>query len=269
MPLLLLLISPALALCDGATNVSSISADVSAAQLAMAGLETDAFAAAVADARLALGCVTSPLNPLDAAAYHTLMGLDAFMGGKEDSAARSFQTVLAITPDFQLPALIAPAHGPLASIIDTARTLPASAVEALPPFDGIVRVDGVTSLTRPKDRPCILQLVSAKGVVSNTYYLAPGEALPRWAPPPTAFQRVLPKLREKPNVPFAIAAGTTAAAAGTLYALGGTWHAQYLDPTTPYEDLDGLRAQSDTALGASIALGIAAAALTTVTIVHW
>lgn len=269
MPLLLLLISPALAICDGTANVSSISANVSSAQLAMAGLDTDDFAAAVADARVALGCVTTPLNPLDAAAYHTLMGLDAFMGGKEDSAARSFQTVLAITPDFQLPAIIAPANGPLAAIIGKARTLPASTVESLPPFDGIVRVDGVTSFTRPNDRPCVLQLVTTKGIVSNTYYLAPGDALPRWAPPPTAFQRVLPKLREKPSIPFAIAAGTTAAAAGTLYALGGTWHADYLDPATPYENLDGLRAQSDAALGTSIALGIAAAALTTVTIVHW
>jgi len=269
MALLLLLISPAFAACDKPSDASAISANASAAQLAMASLDMDALAKSVAEARGALACLASPINPLDAASYHALMGIDAFNGGDMDAATVSFQAAIASTPDFRLPAIIAPVGGPLDAIVAKARGMVSLGSLVLPPYDGIILVDGVSSVTYPRDRPWILQLVSRKGEVTDTRYLAPGDELPRWAPPPTAFQRVLPKLREKPNVPFAIAAGTTAAAAGTLYALGGTWHADYLDPATPYEDLDGLRAQSDTALGASIALGIAAAALTTVTIVHW
>ncbi len=266
---LLLLVSASFAACDKPADVSAISADVSTAQLAMASLETDTFASAVADARAAIQCLASPLNPLDAASFHSLMALDAFMNGKPDEAARSFQTALAITPDFRLPAIIAPAGGPLASILEKARAMPASESQALPPFDGIVKVDGVTSLTRPKDRPCVLQLVSGKGVVSRTYYLAPADELPRWEPPPTAFQRVLPRIREKPSLPIGIAAGTAAVGAGTLLALSGTWHAQYDDPSTPYAQLDGLRSRSDGALAASIGLGIATVALTTFTVAYW
>jgi len=269
MLLLLSLISPALALCETPSEVSSISIDVSMAEVAMASLDTDAFAASVADARQALPCLAIPLNPLDAASFHVLMGLDAFMGGKPDDAARSFQAVLAITPAFRLPAAIAPAGGPLEAVLEKARGLPATEAEALPPFDGIVRVDGVTSLTRPKNRPCVLQLVSTKGVVSSTYYLAPADELPRWDPPPTAFQKALPKLRAKPSVPFAIAAGTTAAAAVALDVFGSTRHAAYLDPTTPYDKLDALRLESDGSLVATIGLGAAAVALTTFTFLRW
>ena len=235
----------------------------------MPSLDMDVFAAAVADARYAMSCLTTPLNPLDAVAYHSLMALDAFTGQREDEAARSFQAAMAIVPDFRLPAIVAPVGGPLAALVDTARALPASEVHALPPFDGIVLIDGVTALVRPTGRPCVLQLVSKRGTVSATYYLAPGDELPRWAPPPTAFQRALPKLREKPSVPLGIAAGATAVAAGAIYAIGGTWHGQYLDPATPREDLDGLRTQTNVAFGSSVALGVAAVALTTLTFVRW
>ncbi len=266
---LILFVSTALALCDKPSDASAISANASAAQLAMASLDTDTFARSVAEARGALACLASPINPLDAASYHALMGLDAFMGGDANAATVSFQAAMSSTPDFRLPAIIAPVGGPLDAALAKARGLASLGSLALPPFDGIILVDGVSSVTYPRDRPWILQLVSRKGEVTETRYLAPGDELPRWAPPPTAFQRVLPKLREKPNVPFAIAAGTTAAAAVTLYALGGTWHADYLDPATPYEDLGALRAQSDGALAASIALGVVTVGLTTVTIFRW
>ena len=269
MPLLLLLISPALALCDKPSDASAISAGASAAQLAMASLDTDTFAKSVADARASLACLASPINPLDAASYHALMGLDAFMGGDANAATVSFQAAMSSTPDFRLPAIIAPVGGPLDAALAKARGLTSLGSLALPPFDGIILVDGVSSVTYPRDRPWILQLVSRKGEVTETRYLIPGDELPRWAPPPTAFQRVLPKVRKQPSVPFGIAAGTTAAAAVTLYALGGTWHADYLDPATPYEDLGALRAQSDGALAASIALGVVTVGLGTFTVITW
>lgn len=269
MLLLLSLISPALALCDKPSDVSSISVDVSTAEVAMASLDDDTFNASVADARTALSCLAMPLNPIDAASYHVLMALDAFMGGRLDDAARSFRTVLAITPTFRLPAAIAPTGGPLEKILDVARAQNVSEPQALPAFDGIVLIDGVRALVRPGGRPCILQLVSAKGVVSATYYLAPADELPRWDPPPTAFQKALPKLRAKPSVPLAIAAGTTAAAAVALDVFGSTRHDAYLDPATPYDQLDALRLESDGSLAASIGLGVAAVALTTFTFLRW
>lgn len=269
MLLLLSLISPALALCEKPSDVSSISVDVSTAEVAMASLDDETFNASVADARMALSCLATPLNPLDASSYHVLMALDAFMSGKPDDAARSFQTVLAINSTFRLPAAIAPTGGPLEGVLGKARAMPASESQALPPYDGIVLVDGVRAIVRPAGRPCVLQLVSAKGVVSATYYLAPADGLPRWDPPPTAFQKALPKLRAKPSVPFAIAAGTTAAAAVAIDVFGSTRHDAYLDPATPYDRLDALRVQSDGSLAASIGLGIAAVALTTVTFLRW
>ena len=267
--LLLLLVSPAFATCDAPSDVSAISVDVSAAQLAMAGLDMDAFNRAVADARATLACLATPLNPLEAAAYHGLMGLDAFMAGNEDAAVRSFQSAVLITPDFRLPPIVAPAGGPLDAILAKARVAPVADPQALPPFDGIVLIDGNRALVRPMGRPVILQLVTQQGTVSKTYDLGPSDGLPRWDPPPTGLQRILPKVRDRPSVPLAIAAGTTAIAAGTLYGLGGAWHAEFEDPSTPYESINGLQTQTNVALGSSIALGVAAATLTTLTFLRW
>ncbi len=266
---LLLLVSPALALCDRPSDVSSISVDVSTAQLAMASLDDETFAASVRDARATLLCLATPLNPLDASSYHVLMALDAFMGGKPEDSARSFRTVLAISPTFRLPAAIAPAGGPLEKALDAARAQNVSEPQALPAYDGIVLIDGVRALVRPTGRPCILQLVTTKGVVSATYYLGTDDELPRWAPPPTALQKALPKVRSKPSVPFAIAAGATAAAAVAIDVYGSTRHDAFLDPATPYDQLDALRVESDGSLAASIGLGVASAALTTFTFLRW
>ena len=58
-------------------------------------------------------------------------------------------------------------------------------------------------------------------------------------------------------------------AAGGLYVLGGMSHEKFVDPATPYEDLPGLQAQTNAALGGSIALGVTATALTTLTFLRW
>lgn len=267
--MLFILASVALAApCTAPTRVETITTDLQTAELAW-GSDESAFVGAVRKARDELPCLDGPMTPLDAASYHGLMALDASFSQHEDDAVRSFASALASVPTFRIPAIIAPEGGVLDLQIGKARVLPPGETQALPPYDGVVMIDGARALVRPTWRPCVLQLVRSNGAVERTYYLLGSDPLPRWDPPPTAVQRLLPKLREKPSVPFGIAAGGAALAAGGLYALGGTWDARFHDPTTPYDQLDGLKTRTNVALGGTIALGIAAAALGTVTVVHW
>lgn len=269
MTLILLMIPAALAGCDTPSDVSAISVDVSSAQLAMASLDVEAIGRSAADARQVLPCLAVAINPMEAAAYHGLMGLDSFVAGDEEASLLSFRSAISVMPDYRLPPIIAPAGGPLDAVLSAARTAVPSETKALPPFDGIVLIDGSRAFVRPMGRPVIIQLVTKSGKVSETHYVGAPDDLPRWDPPPTAFQRILPTVREKPSVPIGIAAASTAVCAGTLYALGGAWHEQYLDPSTPYGELDGLQTRTNAALGGSIALTVAATALTTFTFVRW
>lgn len=267
--LLTLAVGEARAACAASSDVAMLSAAAPRAQLAMGSLDGAGFTAAVADARVALPCLAQPLTPLDAAGYHGLEALAAFADGNLEDATLAFATAVATVPDYRLPAMIAPAGGDLDVLLTRAKALPPSEMQALPPYDGVVMVDGVRALVRPTGRPCILQLVGPRGDVRATYYLRGTDPLPKWAPPPTLALRLLPEPREKLSIPFAVAAGGTALAAGGLYVLGGMSHEQFVDPSTPYEDLPGLQAQTNAALGGSIALAVASAGLTTLTFLKW
>jgi len=255
--------------CEASASIETLAADVPRAEVAMASLDAAGFAAAVAEARAALPCLVQPLTPLDAAGYHGLEGLAAFSEGKTDQAVLAFSAALSSLPSYRLPAMIAPPGGDLDVLLARAGQLPIAEAQPLPAYDGIVLVDGARSMVRPTGRPCILQLVAGNGKAEATYYLQGTDPLPKWDPPPTALGRILPELRRRPSIPFAVAAGSTALAAGGLYVLGGSYHARFEDPGTPYEDLTMLRTRTNASLGGALALGAASAALTTVTFLKW
>lgn len=267
--LLLLAVATARAACDAPADIGTLSAAAPTAQLAMASLDSDGFAKAVADARDSLPCLAQPLTPLDAASYHGLMALAAFADGDEDAAQLSFAAAIVATPDFRLPAMIAPEGGDLDALLGYARALDTSETVALAPYDGVLLVDGSRAFLRPVHRPYILQLVGPRGDVRATYYLLGSDPVPAYDPPPTLGRRLLPEFRPRPSAPFAVAAGATALAAGGMYWLGAESHARYMDPTTPYGDLPGLQTRTNAELAGSIALGVTAVAFTTLTFVRW
>lgn len=266
---LALMIDGASAACGAPSDIGVFSAAAPRAQLAMGSLDAAGFSSAVAQARAALSCLAEPLTPLDAAGYHGLEALSAFADGQPEEAVRAFASAVATVPGFRLPSVIAPEGGDLDVLLARAKALPPSEVQALPPYDGILFVDGVRALTRPVARPCVLQLIGGDGRARSTYYLRGTDPLPSWDPPPTLLLRLLPEPRARPSVPFALAAGSTALVAGGLYALGGMAHAEFANPATPYEDLAGLQTQTNLALGGAIALGVTATVFTTLTFLQW
>lgn len=264
----ILLIGLAHAECLKESRVVDLNSAVANAHLEFAMMEVEGFDAQVHDARQSILCLVEPLTPVEAASFHGIQGLTGYLAEDEDAAVKSFTAAISAFPTFRLPNAIAPAGGPIDTLIESARSLPKGEVDVLPPYNGTILIDGAPGFVRPVDRPFILQLIQDKSVM-HTYILEPGEKLPYWEPPPTPLQRLIPRVRKQPSTPLAIAASGTAAAAGTAYILGGIWHEQYLDPETPYENLPALETQTNAALGTSIALGVAAAALTTVTFLRW
>lgn len=266
----LILISVAHAECDKPTTTDLIAGVIPRAQIAIGSLDSAGFEQAVAEASHALECLGQPISPIDAANYHGLMGLaSAFAGGQDDRAVRSFNAATAIMPTFALPWVIAPRDGPIDLLVQKARSQPIGKMVPVPPSEDSILIDGTPGIMRPVERPCILQIVSRNGDLIQTFYLQPEDPLPHWNAPRTPLQRLIPTVRKQPSTPLGIAAGTTAVAAGTAYILGGIWHEQYIDPSTPYEDLPALESQTNIALGTSIVLGATAATLTTVTFVRW
>jgi hypothetical protein len=259
----------AFAACEAPVDVAELSAAWPRAQLAMGSLDSEAFAGAVKDARAALPCLTEPLTPIDAAGYHGLMALAAFADGRGDEAVLSFASAVAAMPDYRLPAMIAPPGGDLDALLERARAMTTTEPKALPPYDGVLMVDGARSVVRPTGRPWILQLVDPRGGVRETHYLLGSDPTPPYDSPPTLVGRLVPEPRPRPSLPFAVAAGTTTLAAGGAYALGALAHARFSDQTTPYADLPGLQTQTNLALGGSIVLAAAAAMLTTLTFLEW
>ncbi len=267
---LLLVSAMAWAACEAST-IDAVSASVSQAQLAMASYDEDGFATAAGRVKTAIPCLTQVATPLDAAALHGFVGLEAFVDGRSEDAKKAFAAAHTASSAYTIPSAIAPAGSPLASLLAEAWALPPSEMALLAPFDGQTYVDGTRSVTSlyATDRPSLIQLVSSEGTVKRTIYHLPGAALPIWEAPRTGLAVVLPRVREKPSTPLGIAAGGTALAAGSLYILGGIWHDQYTSGTAPYEDLDAIEMQTNTALASSIVLGAAAIGLGTVTFVRW
>lgn len=277
--LLILVASLARAACDAPVPVTSLMAAVGRAQGAMSMADLSGVEVEIRRGAQALPCVAEPFTPLDAASYHGLMGLAAFIDGSDAAGEDAFFAAYMALPTYRLSESVAPPDGPLDALLakgrqkaDARRKADAAAtaaVASLPPYDGTVLIDGTRAFVRPVDRPCMLQLVRRDGTLERTAYLLPKDPLPKWDPPPTFGARLVPEVRKKPSVPFGIAAGGTVVAAGVLYGLGGAAHDRYLDPTTPYEDLDGLEAQTNAALASSIVLGVAGAVLGTVTFLEW
>lgn len=262
-----LVVSLALAAdCPTATHTTDLVSALVRADSAFAAMDLDGFEQARGDALRALECLGDPVSPVDAAWVHRVQALSYFVSDDAPSVRRAFQSSLAIQPGYRLAPTLAPPGNPLAQLYDEAAMLPPSATELLPSTGQAVLVDGVRAISRPTERPAVVQGLDASGAVEASTWLAAGAPLPTWidlaAPPPVA--KV--KKPHKVSVPLLVASGASLVTGGALYGYAWTSHSAWADPDTPLDRLDGLRGQTNGALVASgvltgVALGLGTAAV--------
>lgn len=242
------LASPAYASCDEPVDAGSFLSILADAEAAFGSLDVPAFDRHMDRGANALPCVDEPLSPSDAARYHRLQGLRAYLVRDEDRANEAFLAARRVEPTYRFPEAFVPADH---AIRETYRQLPLDAFvpHALnTPAEGHLLLDGEQRLERPNGAPVVFQFVDGEGSVETTVYLWPDEPTPTYpaAPVKPATSRL----------PYA-AIGGAALSAG-LYGAGLQRRLVYDNPATEADRLPGLRKQTHGLGVASVAVGAVA-----------
>ena len=246
--MLALLASPASA-CTPVTE-AQINAQIQAAEVSFARLDTVTLQAEVDRISSLLPCVTDRLGATTIALWHQLQGFRSFIGRDLDRSRSAFTAARRTLPGLRLPADI-PATHPMA-LAWSAVALDSVPTTALPAVPGQLWVDGVASRERPSTIPALLQWEDARGHIRLTTYLWPEEPLPAI---------LMPDPRRSWRIPLAVTAGLGATAAGLFYWRASADAAVFWDAATPDDELPGLQQRvngwSGAMVGAS-SLGVAA-----------
>jgi len=265
--LLLFALFPSIGRAACPADTQELSTEVQAAGAAFSAMDLDGFVAARARAAEDLVCLAEPLTPPDAAAYHRMEALAAFLERDSDGVVTAFRAALSVQPAYELPTSMSPPGHPLHTLYQAARDAPtAEPLAMLVPPGATVNVDGLQSTTRPADRPAVLQLVAHDGAVLWSGFVKTGAELPEWPEvelPPAPTLAPLPVTEMPPpvrrtSVPLLVSAGAVALASGGMYVAARTSRARFDDPETPFEDLEGIRRRTNTLETGSQVAGVAA-----------
>ena len=247
--------------CDKETSLDELRDAYKRGEAAFANLDIEGLEGASGDAEEALPCLNEPIQPLDVAAYHRLMGLNAFAEQDHDRMKGEFHAARKLEPGYQVPAEVAPEGHPMIEAYNQATISDESDLQLpYPPEGGYVSVGGVQGAPRPSKSPVIVQVFDAEGELKHTAHYAPGELMPEWGPPP---------IDAGPSVPLIAAAGGTAVAAAGMYAAAWYSNGQFWDQDTPDDELAGLRARTNALAYSSLGAAVVSLGLGTVVVLTW
>jgi hypothetical protein len=230
---------------------------VSAADTAYGQMDLEGFQAARAEARTMIPCLAEPLSPAQAAGFHRLEAMGDFLARDHAGAVASLRALAAAAPGYELSETLAPPGHPMLLFYDIARGTVSVDPVPLPATEGQwVRIDGASATVRPVDRPYLYQSFEGEGQVMTSTLVPTGQLPPGFDPsgPPLAG----PTDRVRTARTLGWVSMGTAALAGGLYLGARSTSARFWDPSTPTEDLDGLRTRTNALGWTSASLGMAA-----------
>lgn len=262
--LALSLSSPVHARCDQPTQLAELREAYTRGEQAFAELDLAALNAADEVARGTLECLSEPITPSDAAAFHRLMGLTAFANLDRERVSSEFHAARKLEPGYSFPPELAPEGHPLLEAYARAVLLDeGELVTPFPPVGGYVTVGGVRGAPRASASPAVVQVFDSSGAVLETLYVGPGDRLPEWGPKP------LPERSTDHRIPLIFATGSTLIASGALYGVAQLSEKQFWDPNTPTAELPELRQRTNSMAFGGLAFGVLAVGLGTITVVTW
>lgn len=264
--LALLLLASARAACPEPQDAQLLLNAMATAEASFASMNSGAFTDAVARMREILPCVNTPLNPLDAAEVHQIEAYDAFLRRSNDEVVRHFAAMQHSAPAAVLSEAVAPTGHPLRALWYAGTLMLPPQTQRLPaPQDAVLCIDGVVTLDRPANLPTLVQLVGDDGAVVWTLLVEPGQALPEYA------IDLLPDPEPPKGKPVGLVLGAAGSAmlAGALWGFAEASERSFQDDNTPYEDLGGLRKQTNGLLVGSAAAGLTAVGLGVYAVFRW
>lgn len=274
---------PAHASCAARTRTADLQRPINEAQAAFASMDGTGFARAGERGAEALRCLSEPISPTMAAAWHRHEGLAAFLADDAARARSAFRAARALQPSWALPEDVAPPGNPLTQLYEEAGALGPGPEEPVSVQPGLtLLVDGALSGAVPTERPAIVQVLAADGQVLHTDYLRVGAPLPAdlaeaaaapklaaVAPPPPHDITIVTQ-RERPPVALLASAGGALLLSGGAYAWSASLRDRYLhDETVADEDLPGLITRNHAAVVTAGALAAAGLGLGVSAVVVW
>jgi hypothetical protein len=253
---LLLFPQVAQSICDDSTSVSELGRTGIVAEKAFANLNAETLLTQASLARTQiLPCVNGLLTKHDAASFHRLMAMEAFINGDYARTKKELHASLLLEPGYSFPDDVAGEGHPLLTLYNQAATMPDGEGEKIyPPPDGYVLVGGVRNAARYAQTPVIIQVFTAGDQLRETRYVQPGEASPNWSG--NAFGLTakdigidLDSLQRKPVLkdpkPWYVGAGVAGLTSGVFYGVAMHQKVQYKDPLTPDDQLAGLESRAN------------------------
>ncbi|MBI5793629.1 hypothetical protein HZA87_00885 [Candidatus Uhrbacteria bacterium] len=190
-----------------------------------------------------LPCLAEPLSVSAAAGFHRLMALEAYFNGDEGRTVAEFHAARKLDPGYQFSTDMVDLNHPMRALYESAATVADGDAEPVyPPSGGYILVAGVRNAARYKATPVVIQVFGPGGVLMETRYVEPGEALPKWSDNPlglTAADLGIKQSVLKDPRPWYIAAGVSALTGGILYAFAMNERSLFQDPATSDDDLLG------------------------------
>jgi len=281
---------PAAAECIRPATLKDIEIARDAAIKAFRDMDQALFSTFVDRTAVLVNCLSEPLSPQDAAHFHELMMLDAFVREDDTAATYAIRSALAADPAYALPDDLIEEDHPLRLVYRIARTLAtASGMRLTGEESEWVTIDGSreAEVPVPTDRPIVIQRMDAQGLVMATRFLQAGDQLPAWAsvqgaPPPTAATpdpalAPAPKASPKERVnttgqrPLGLLLATAGlgVATGSFYALAANRSNQFHDEATPGSDKEQLANQANALTWAWIGTGVGTVGLGTALVITW
>src|SRR3989339_1248072 len=181
--LLCLLPGHLLAVCVQPASVVELAQASRLAEEAFANLDADGLLTQSSLARTkVLPCVQEMITKRNAAAFHRLMALEAFINGDESRVMSELHAALILEPGYLFPENVAGSGHPLLVLYKRAETLDDGVAErTYPPANGYMMVAGVRNAARYSKIPVIIQAFGPHGELLETRYVQPGEASPNWS----------------------------------------------------------------------------------------
>lgn len=272
-----LLVAQALAApCVAPSTALDLLSAIGSSETAFVAMDLERFEASRSSAEALLGCLSEPLYPPDAAAWHRLEATAAFIRADDAATIAAYRSSFALQPDYLLPERVAPPGHPLRAWFDAARVLPPSPSVAFADLDVALYVDGTRATSYPADRPFVLQAMGRTGRIESTVAVAAAGPLPDWATVAAVTGKApqKPKPAKEPSsgerpVALLIGTGGAALAAGTAYTVAWAQHGRFMNPETPLDELDGHLRATNTATVLSGVFAGAAAGLGAAVVITW
>ncbi|MEK7665460.1 MAG: hypothetical protein AAB337_01110 [Patescibacteria group bacterium] len=256
---------PAEETCPQAVAVTDLLATITAGETAFVQMDRDGIASSRDTAIGQINCLNEQIAMSDAARFHRLLALVAFVARDRDLVQSEFHVSNKLEPHYEFPEGIVPADHPVARLYEKAKVVELSGElqVVLAPIGGWATVDGVRTDTRLSSASAIIQIMNAHGVVVESSFVRPLDLLPKFDLTAYNMELVVPVPRgifQGSPTPWLIATGTSLLISGGLYTVGMIEKERFENTENPISD-DELSALRDTTNTLGVAW-VASSALT-------